>query len=143
MELVGSPCPPVTETDGPETNILGPGMIPALMRSRSARATEPGDPTLRTVVNPASTVFFALATPSMAAWASDSCMRRRMRSSPWRISPVRWVWQSMRPGRTKESERSMSWIGSSRLSDAGSAKPVMMRSMELSMMRIDIDSWGC
>ncbi len=82
---MGSPCPPVTETGGPETNMRGPGMIPALMRSRRARATDPGEPTLRTVVNPASTVFLAFATPSIAAWACVSCIRRRMRSGAGRI----------------------------------------------------------
>src|SRR5215217_5563243 len=93
---VTAPPPPGTVTYAPATAIRGPSTVPSPMASRRATSTNARKvPTSRTVVNPASTVARALATPLSASWAA-------LRSitgipDPW-SSPTRWVWQSISPG---------------------------------------------
>jgi hypothetical protein len=48
----------------------GPSTQPPSIASSSATSSKSGEPTLRTVVNPASIVFFALAGPIVAQMLS-------------------------------------------------------------------------
>ena len=64
-----SPCPPVAEMDFVATSMRGPTTLPAAISSRSATSAKSRAPRSRTVVKPASIVFRALTTPSMAACA--------------------------------------------------------------------------
>ena len=55
------------------------------------------------MVNPASTVSRAWATPSSASWAAEVVVAGT--PAVW-TSPMRWLWVSMRPGRTVRPPRS-------------------------------------
>ena len=101
-----APPPLVTVTYAPAHDILGPTTSPASMASRSATSTNARKvPTSRTVVNPAMRVSHAFRTPLIASCAPVRSRRRAY--VPLSISPMRWAWQSMSPGSTVCSERSI------------------------------------
>src|SRR6185503_3226295 len=86
------------------TCMRGPGMSPALMASRSDTSTSSLPPTSRQLVKPASSVARTLLTPVMALRAAGLFICA-MRSRPTR--PERCVWQSIRPGSSVASPRSV------------------------------------
>ena len=100
-----SACPPVVPRAGPDARIRGPGISPLLMASRRATSTYPSDPASRTVVNPASRVFFAFIVPYIAPCAGVSFSAAR--SPPSLSMEVRWVCASMKPGRSVCPDRSI------------------------------------
>src|SRR6185369_9549905 len=86
------------------TCMRGPGISPALMASRNATSTSSPPPTSRQVVKPASIVARTLLTPVIAACAAELFICS-MGERPTRDE--RWVWQSIRPGSSVASPRSV------------------------------------
>src|SRR6266704_6655592 len=72
---------------GPEATMRGPGKYPSFTRSRRSAAANGGEPTSRTVVNPASRVRRACTTATIEACGSDvlNCQM----SSKWSAREVR------------------------------------------------------
>ena len=63
---------PTIDSEVPDRKMRGPVTISSLIASRSAWIEYPSEPTSRTVVNPASSVFFALAKAKIATSSAVS-----------------------------------------------------------------------
>ena len=74
--LLSSQCPPVAPIAQPAVVIRGPTAQPPSIASRSTTSWKSADPTLRTEVKPASSVFLALATPTALQKLSVYCRPR-------------------------------------------------------------------
>ena len=82
----------------PVSTRVGPTVMPISIACRSMKVVRCLAPQSRTVVTPAYRCALALRADCSASTSSG----RVVRSSPARPSPIplRWTWQSTRPGRT-------------------------------------------
>src|ERR1041385_7017357 len=99
---VASQCPPVMLIRLRDGTTRGPTTVPRATPLPSATVTSP--PKSRTVVNPARTVFNALAAATNA-WSASVRVTGSMKEVA-EISLPRWVWRSMKPGSRVTSPRS-------------------------------------
>src|SRR5688500_868576 len=115
--------PVVDEMDVPASTMRGPTAHPRAIASRRPKVTPSSEPRLRTVVKPACRVLPAFQAASYDRNAMLSVTPASCPSTPAR-SEVRWTCESISPGSTKRSERSIS------LAPAGGAtKPSCTDSM--------------
>ena len=96
-----------SRSSGRRRRCAAPTTSPRAAASRMARVAPLPSPRLRTVVKPASSVLRALARVRRVLRGASSVTSSISEAIAAGVAESRWTWLSIRPGRTKRSERSI------------------------------------